>query len=256
MRRPDWLSPDTTGHLTPLLTLKEVHIYNATALCLEQLYESVCSGSTNKVVCEQSVCLKKKNQARPVSWNHVKCAWSASAMLSTGTQMHSSIELFKCRVIDHQLYSVLTGENTDALQLSLSLTVHGVSVRVFDCFQGPMTLNAEAGWRMCTSRKHWREWNSMTEVVWLTSDANPAAREKKTKPSACECSFWTNTARKPNRILSYEGWFTFQKTPKHSCHWRPTKHLTWTSEMFQQALSQVETVQLRIVLGALLMLSC
>lgn len=66
----------------------------------------------------------------------------------------------KCRVIDQQLYPVLT-------QVKILLVYNCPCVSHSSWCQregfwfflkGQMTLNAEAGWRMRTSRKDWRRW--------------------------------------------------------------------------------------------------
>lgn len=97
---------------------------------------------------------------------------------------NTNVELY--RTIQMQSYrstAILcahTGEKTDCLQLSLCLSQLMVSVGRF-FLKGQMTVNAVAGWRMRTSRKNWRKWALVmtAAVIWLNSDANPAAWNKK-----------------------------------------------------------------------------
>lgn len=81
--------------------------------------------------------------------------------------------------------------------------------------KGQMTLNAEAGWRMRASRKHWRKWAPvMTDGSHVTDFRCKSSSMKQHKHSlqpVNAASEWT-LKEKPNRILSYEGWWSFKDT--------------------------------------------
>lgn len=132
-------------------------------------------------------------------------------MFSTGTQMQSSIELFKCRVVDPQLYSVLTGENIDSL--------HG------PCVSHSSWRQFEGFWADEIKRRSWMEdahkQKTLKEMSachdwWQSCDwlqMQIQQHETKKKPSLQPvngASGWTQR-KKPNRILSYQGCFAFKR---------------------------------------------
>lgn len=114
------------------------------------------------------------------------------------------------------VFSAYTGENIDCLQLSLCLSQFMVSVwRVLILFlKGQMTLNAEAGWRMRASRKHWRKWAPVmtdgSQVTDFRCKSSSMKHQKHSLQPVNAASEWL-LKEKPNRIRSYERWWSLKR---------------------------------------------